>query len=140
MKLINQFNEIKQNLDKQLAENGLVCAFHTATYPIILTVSPDISPEVQIGLYEDEDGGLCARDARLQIIFADGEIVIRTDERLIMTDALLTKIKGQAKKLHYLYLQAYHKLNLADRRELGLDNETDRELNALLMMRDDAEE
>lgn len=87
-----------------------------------------------MGLLLEDDGGVSARDARLQIIFHDGDIIIRTDERLIITDALLTKIKGQAKKLHYLYLQAYHALDVDNKILAKRPNDTADELAELLLL------
>lgn len=139
MTLTEQFNTTLTKLQSDLAVSGLVCTFSAATYPIILTVSQDVSPEGQMGLLLEDDGGVSARDARLQIIFHDGDIIIRTDERLIITDALLTKIKGQAKKLHYLYLQAYHALDLERKTIAKLPNETASELAEFLIL-DDGED
>ena len=102
-----QLKAVEEKLGELLADNNLVYAFRTTQYPISLTVSQDKDPSAQMELYCTDAGDVSARDARLDIIFQDGEIVIRTDSRLVISDSILSKIKGYAKKMHYLYLQEY---------------------------------
>ena len=101
--------EANNKLEELLVSNGLVASFHDKQYPIILTVSQSQDPGDQMELFASDMGTVSARDAKLHFIFQDGEIIVRTDSRLVVPDALLTKIKGLAKKMHYLYLQAYHR-------------------------------
>lgn len=106
-KEMKQLKAVEEKLGDLLADNNLVYTFRVTQYPISLTVSQDKDPSAQMELYCTDAGDVSARDAKLDIIFQDGEIVIRTDSRLVISDAILSKIKGYAKKLHYLYLQEY---------------------------------
>lgn len=103
------FESVQDKLEEMLAESGLVCTFHCDGYPIALTVSHSQDPGDQLELFSGDEGAISARDAKLHFIFQGGDIIVRTDSRLVISDALMGKIKGQAKKMHYLYLQAYHR-------------------------------
>lgn len=101
------YSDVADKLRTLLSKNNLVHTFSGDTYPITLTISQDISMEGQMELYNTAKDGVSSRDAKLKFIFKDGEILIRTDSRLIIPDDLLAKIKNHAKKMHYLYLQAF---------------------------------
>lgn len=100
------FKEEEAKLAKLLAAYKLLHTFNANEYPISLSVSQNCDPAEQMELYSTDDGA-SSRDSRLTFQFRDGEILVRTDSRLIIPDDLFTKVKGKAKKLHYLYLQAY---------------------------------
>lgn len=105
---LNMFHEVQEKLNELLAKNRLVGTFNCDSYPIFLSVGQNMDPAEQMALFSDAEDGVSARDARLRLIFKDGDILIRTDSRLIISDDLMGKIKNYAKKLHYLYLQAFH--------------------------------
>lgn len=105
---MKMFQEVQGKLDELLDKNGLVGTFDCDSYPIFLSVGQNMDPEEQMALFSVADDGVSARDSRLRLIFKDGDILIRTDSRLIISDDLMGKIKNYAKKLHYLYLQAFH--------------------------------
>ena len=109
IKELEQFYEIETKLAALLAENNLVHRFYSDGYPISLTIAQSQDPADQMELFEADERSVSASDARLNFIFQDGDIIVRTDSRLVISDALLSKIKGFAKKMHYLYLQAYHR-------------------------------
>lgn len=100
------FNSIDDKLVELLDDNQLVRKFNTDGYPITLTITPNVSPEAQMTMFAMAEDGASSRDAKLVFSFPVGEIGIRIVGRLIMSDALMNKIKGLAKKMHYLYLQA----------------------------------
>lgn len=101
------YNAVDTKLVELLDENLLVRSFDTQVYPITLTISQNASPASQAALVEaSNERGLSSQDASLVISFPVGGIGIRVSGRLCISDALLNKIKGYAKKLHYLYLQA----------------------------------
>lgn len=99
--------QIENKLAETLAENNLVHTFRTRSYPVVLTISQDASPEAQVALFESSDGSVSSRDAKLRLIFELDGLKIQTDSRLVISDALMNKIKGLAKKLHYAYVQAF---------------------------------
>jgi hypothetical protein len=112
MEKTREFQElmtIEGKLAELLAAHNLVYTFSSDDYPISLTVEANLYPSAQMEMFANDDAGVLSRYAKLCFIFQDGEIVVRTYSRLIISDALLSKIKGMAKKMHYLYLQAYHR-------------------------------
>ena len=112
MEKTREFQElmtIEGKLAELLAAHNLVYTFSSDDYPISITVEPNLDPSAQMEMFANDDAGVSSRDAKLRFIFQDGNIIVRTDSRLIISDALLSKIKGLAKKMHYLYLQAYHR-------------------------------
>ena len=80
----------------------------TEGYPITLTIRPNTTPEAQMALFDRATEGLSSRDAALVFQFLADEINVRVYGRLVISDALMGKIKGQAKKLLFLWLQADH--------------------------------
>lgn len=121
------FQETEAKLETLLSENNLVHTFHIDKYPIYLSITQNMDPSAQMEMFDTSNDGVSARDAKLNFIFRDGEILVRTDSRLIIPDSLMSKIKGLAKKMHYLYLQAFFH-GIAVRRDSGDDfNEPDDE-------------
>lgn len=106
IKELMQFSAVESKLNKLLAENNLVHSFKCSGYPIVLIVSQDTDPAAQMELFS-QDEGTSSRDSRLAFIFQNGDIIVRTDSRLVISDSLMSKIKGYAKKMHYLFLQAF---------------------------------
>lgn len=97
--------DIERSLAILLEKEGLTYSFHTSNYPIILSIRPGKDTASQIGLFAEE--GASSADAEMRFIFLLEGISIRTDNRLIMSDQFMTKVKNLAKNLHYAYLQAY---------------------------------
>lgn len=112
MDFYKDFNKQADKLAETLADFNLLHTFDTKKFPITLTVRQNKAPDAQMELYATTDGSISAQDSVLRFIFKLDEIEIQTDSRLVISDHLMTKIKGAAKKLHYSYLQAY----FADRR------------------------
>lgn len=101
-----QYRAAETKLDELLAEHELLFKFDTSSYPITLTVFQDQSIEAQASLYSQESDGVSSKDSRLVFQFPVNDIKLRVyGERLIISDALMTKIKGLAKKMHYTFLQ-----------------------------------
>lgn len=103
----SDFNAIDNKLVKLLDEHQLIRRFNTDTYPITLTISPNISPEAQMTMYSVAEDGASSRDAKLVISFPVGDIGLKTFGRLVITDKLMSKIKGLGKTMHYLFLQGF---------------------------------
>jgi hypothetical protein len=105
--------DIDEKLGDLLFEHNLMHEFKTARHPIVLEVFPDASPAGQMEMFANADGPVSSCDARLRLVFAiDGKIEIRTDNRIVLSDTLLNKIKGLGKK----YLAAYTYGFFAERR------------------------
>lgn len=105
--------EIEGKIGKVLAKEGLVYTFKTSQYPITLIISQSQSPAAQMSFMETGDDGVSSKDAALRFIFELDGLKIHTSSRLIITDELMSKLKGLAKKLHTAYVHAY----FADRTE-----------------------
>lgn len=101
----SDFNELNAKLTDVLEEAGLVHTFKADAYPIALVVKPQADVSTQMQLFS-ADNGTSSLDMSMILTFRLDGLEIRTDNRLVMPDALMTKIKGMAKKLHYAYLQA----------------------------------
>ena len=98
--------KLEDKLAKTLADEGLLHRMNTASEPITLTIYPNAAPDAQMELYATRDDSISSPDASMQLIFAQGGLRIQTNERLVLSDSLLGKIKGLAKKIHYAYVHA----------------------------------
>lgn len=99
---------IESKIGKALAAEGLVYTLHTKAYPATLVISQSQSPDAQMNFLENADeGGVSSKDSALRFIFELDGIKIHTDNRLIITDAFMTKLKGLAKKWHTAYTHAF---------------------------------
>ena len=107
MKCYEVYEAELRKLEQLLADNDMVCTFHGSSYPAMLTISPDTSPEAQMSLFTVSDDGATSRDARLTFTFPVGEIGMKIAGRLIISDALMNKIKGAAKKIHKAYVEGF---------------------------------
>lgn len=107
MNYFKEFEAVASKLNELLAENMLTYKFSTAAFPITLTIMPDTSMDAQMSMYEQAEDGVSSNDAKLVYSFKVGEIAVRVYGRIIMPDALMSKIKGLAKKMHYVWLQCY---------------------------------
>ena len=108
MSFYDNAKEIEGKIGKALADEGLVYTLHTKSYPATLIISQSQSPSAQMDfLANTEDGGVSSKDSALRFIFELDGIKIHTDNRLIITDAFMTKLKGLAKKWHTAYTHGY---------------------------------
>lgn len=105
----NYFEKYEAQANKMenlMSKNGLLHSFNTNSYPITMTIQPNTTPDAQMAFFEMSDDGVSSQDARLVLQFLVGEIVVRVYGRLIISEALMSKIKNQAKKMRDLWLQA----------------------------------
>lgn len=106
MSFFDKFTAQEEKLDKLLSKNELLYDFDTGSYPITLTVFPNAAPDSQMAMFEQSTDGVSSQGAKLVFQFPVGEIGVRVYGRLIISDALMGKIKNQAKKMRDLWLQA----------------------------------
>lgn len=104
-KAFRAFEELEEKLEKILGENGLVHEFETERYPICMIIQPRQDTGAQMQLFAG-DAGTSSTNMKILLTFRLDGLEIQTDNRLVIQDALLTKIKGLATKMHYAYLQA----------------------------------
>ena len=126
MNYFKEFEAIASKLNELLAENMLTYKFSTAAFPITLTITPDASMDAQMTMYEQSDDGMSSSDAKLVYSFKVNEIAVRVYGRLIITEALMNKIKGLAKKMHYVWLQCYFADSIStDKPQVSSQDEAD---------------
>lgn len=106
MGYFEKFTVQEKKLDNILSKANLLYTFDTDSYPVTLTIRPNTTPDAQMALYESSTEGVSSQDAKLVFQFFVGEIGVRVYGRLIIADALMGKIKNQAKKMLTLWLQA----------------------------------
>ena len=108
MSYFDNAKEIEMKIGKALADEDLVYTLHTKSYPATLIISQSQSPAAQLTfMAEAADGGVSSKDSALRFIFELDGIKIHTDNRLIITDAFMTKLKSLAKKWHTAYTHAF---------------------------------
>ena len=118
MNYYEKFEAQQDKLANVLEANGLLHKFKTDSYPMVLTITQNTAPDVQMALYETETDGVSSRDAKLMLTFPVGEIGVRTYGRLIISDALMSKIKNHGKKMRDLFLQGYYASSMRPERQL----------------------
>ena len=106
MSAFDKFYSVRDKLDVLLEKYLLVAEWQANSYPLTLIITPDTDLDVQTAMYAMDDGGF-SQDSRLVIQFPVGCIDIKVNGRISIPDEVMTRIKGYAKKMHYLWLQAY---------------------------------
>ena len=126
MSYFDKFEAQQAKLENTMEANGLLHKFCTDKYPMSLTISQNQAPEAQMALYEQDSGdGVSSRDAKLVLTFPVGEIGVRVYGRLIISDALMGKIKNHGKKMRDLWLQANFATSLMEERKKQNPEEPD---------------
>lgn len=116
---------LEDKLAALLAGESMVHTLKAKQYPILLTISQDASPDAQMELFSTRGDGLSSRDALLQFIFKLEGLEIRTDNRLIISDDLMNKIKGFAKKIYHAYLEGYFAEHIGQNGSCDTENTTE---------------
>lgn len=98
---------LEDKLAEMLAEKNLLHVMDKNKYPITLTVTQNQSSDAQMEIWANADGSTSSQDSVLRFIFNLDGIEIQTSSRLVISDALMSKIKGLAKKIHAAYVHAY---------------------------------
>jgi len=92
-------------------EHNLVYGFKKNAYPITLTIraTSDMSGQMSL-LADDESNNHISRDAKLIFSYKDGTLdICITDGKFRVNDALFNKLKNLFIKMHYLWLQYFHR-------------------------------
>ncbi len=106
MSFFDEANHQREKLEKVLLEEDMVLAVHE-TYPLTLVISRNQAPEAQMAFLDLTNGEDSAPDFSLRFIFKVDGLEVQTDKRMHITDDLLTKLKGLAKKWHTAYTHAF---------------------------------
>lgn len=106
----SRFEMYKKKLDNVCEENGLVYRFRRDSYPITLTIRPAGGMSEQLDMLANADeGGYTSPDAAIVFSYRDGELTYKTVHTFSIDDALLSRIKNLFKKLHFCWLQYFHR-------------------------------
>lgn len=126
MSFFDKFDAQEAKLANILDANSLLHVFNTKVYPMRLTIMQNQAPDAQMALFETAEDGVSSRDAMLVLTFPVGEIGVRVHGRLVISDALMGKIKNHAKKMRDLWLQANFATSLLPERQ-RLEDDTEPE-------------
>lgn len=96
----------KKKIEDALADKNLVLSIRE-TYPITLIISQSQAMENQMTLLSSSDEDASSVDASIRFIFETDGMKLRTHERIVITDAFLTKLRGLAKKYHTAFCHAF---------------------------------
>ena len=106
----SRFEMYKKKLDNVCDKNGLVYRFRRDSYPITLTIRPAGGMSEQLDMLANADeGGYTSPDAAIVFSYRDGELTYKTVHTFSIDDALLSRIKNLFKKLHFCWLQYFHR-------------------------------
>ena len=105
MSLRDKVQDEINKLYKLCNKNGLTFHFSSNTSPAVMTILPKVTDdEGQEKLFEIDDGKRrTASDAKIEIVFDDGDIVIRTVSAFVIDDSIMNKAKLSAKKIFNLF-------------------------------------
>lgn len=103
------FAAARNKLQALCDENMLTFSF-SEEYPITLTVRPQQGLDSQMSMLEmADDVPFNSPNATIVFKMEDGALTYYLSERFIISDALFSKIKGLFVKMHFAYLQAFHR-------------------------------
>lgn len=103
------FAAARNKLQALCDENMLTFSF-SEEYPITLTVRPQQGLDNQLTMLEmADDVPFNSPNATIVFKMEDGALTYYLSERFIISDALFSKIKGLFVKMHFAYLQSFHR-------------------------------
>lgn len=121
---------LEDKLASTLDKNSLLHTMDRSKYPITLTITQNKAPDAQMQIFAESEGGVSSQDSVLRFVFKLEGLEVHTNSRLIIGEALMNKLKNQAKKIHAAYVHAFFAATanrgLADLPELlGDESETE---------------
>lgn len=106
-------NALEDKLAEILAEKNLLHVMDKTRYPITLTVTQNQAPDAQMELFDTTDGSRSSQDSVLRLVFDLDGLEIQTNNRLVIDEKFMNKIKNQAKKIHAAYVHAFFATNIS---------------------------
>ena len=106
MSIQTRYEGAENKLEKLCEDNKLKLEFLRHSFPTIFRFTHDQSTAYQIELGETDIPRPHDPNAAIEIIFGD-DVKVRITGDFEIDDDLLNALKGGAKKLHYLFLQAW---------------------------------
>lgn len=112
MKESASFEMFQKKLQGICDEHDLIARFQYDKYPIKMVIQPCNNFDSQLSMMEsvsDDGSGYISQDASITFYMEDGELGERIKGTFDISDTLKTKLKTMFKKLHFLYLQHFHR-------------------------------
>lgn len=121
MNEMDKLGVLEKKLGGVCDKNDLIYKFRHDHYPITLTIRPAGGMDNQMSMLEsteaDEDN-YTSPDASIIFAFKDGELTYHTSKTFTISDALFAKIKNLFKKMHALYCQYVHRMDVENKVKL----------------------
>lgn len=102
-------------------KNDLIYKFRHDHYPITLTIRPAGGMDNQMSMLESneaDEGNYTSPDAYIMFAFKDGDLIYRTSKTFTIPDSLFAKVKNLFKKMHALYCQYVHRMDVENKVKL----------------------
>ena len=114
-------NDISREIRAELKGLNTICAnndlqfkFKITRLPVRFIIRPSdeaVASALDNALFSEKElpivKPIIAPDAMIEFSFVPGGIIVETHSKFVIDDDVLNKIKGKAKKLHYLMLQLH---------------------------------
>lgn len=121
MNEMDKLGVLEKKLGGVCDKHDLIYKFSYDRYPIRLTIRPAGGMDNQISMLESseaDEGNYTSPDAYIMFAFKDGELIYRTSKTFTIPDTLFAKVKNSFKKMHALYCQYVHRMDVENKVKL----------------------
>lgn len=121
MNEMDKFGVLEKKLGGVCDKNDLIYKFRYDHYPITLTIRPAGDMDNQMSMLESteaDEGNYTSPDAYIMFAFKDGDLIYRTSKTFTIPDSLFAKVKNLFKKMHALYCQYVHRMDVENKVKL----------------------
>ena len=121
MNEMDKLGVLEKKLGGVCDKNDLIYKFRHDHYPITLTIRPAGGMDNQMSMLESteaDEGNYTSPDAYIMFAFKDGDLIYRTSKTFTIPDSLFAKVKNLFKKMHALYCQYVHRMDVENKVKL----------------------
>lgn len=121
MNEMDKLGVLEKKLGGVCDKNDLIYKFRHDHYPIMLTIRPAGGMDNQMSMLESteaDEGNYTSPDAYIMFAFKDGDLIYRTSKTFTIPDSLFAKVKNLFKKMHALYCQYVHRMDVENKVKL----------------------
>ena len=121
MNEMDKLGDLEKKLGGVCDKNDLIYKFRYDHYPITLTIRPAGGMDNQMSMLESteaDEGNYTSPDAYIMFAFKDGDLIYRTSKTFTIPDSLFAKVKNLFKKMHALYCQYVHRMDVENKVKL----------------------
>ena len=121
MNEMDKLGVLEKKLGGVCDKNDLIYKFRYDHYPITLTIRPAGGMNNQMSMLESteaDEGNYTSPDAYIMFAFKDGDLIYRTSKTFTIPDSLFAKVKNLFKKMHALYCQYVHLMDVENKVKL----------------------